>query len=269
MTAPAGKVYFVGAGPGDPELLTIKGKRIIEQADVIIYADSLVNPEICRFARPGAEIHGSSTLALEAIVGLMVDAVNQGKTVARVHTGDPSIYGAIREQIEHLDRQDIIYEIIPGVSSVFAAAASLGIELTAPEVSQTVILTRLEGRTPVPPKENLSSLAAHNSTMVLFLSVSMIDEVVTQLLGGGYGADTPVAVVQRVGWQDERSLRGTVGDIGAKVREAGIQRQALILVGEALRKEGRVRNTGARSRLYDEEFAHGYRRSRKKNDASD
>lgn len=254
------KVYFVGAGPGDPELLTLKGMRVIERADVIIYADSLVNPQVCEYAREGAEIHGSSSLTLDEIVALMVDGVRRGGTVARIHTGDPSLFGALWEQMVLLDRAGIPYEIIPGVSSVFAAAATLGVELTVPELSQTVIITRLEGRTPVPEKERLSSLAGHNATIALFLSVAMIEEVVSELRLGGYPADTPVSVVQRASWADERTVRGSLQDIAAKVHAAGITRQALILVGPAMGGHSQSANVARRSRLYDKGFSHQYRK---------
>jgi precorrin-4/cobalt-precorrin-4 C11-methyltransferase len=252
-----GKVYFIGAGPGDPELLTLKGKRIIEEADVVIYADSLVNAAICDFARPGAEIHTSSSATLEEVVDIMTAAVQQGKTVARLHTGDPAIFGATFEQMAALDERGIEYEIVPGVSSVFAAAASLKAELTVPDVSQTVIITRLEGRTPVPAKQDLRGLAAHDATLALFLSVGMIDRVVSELLAGGYDSTTPVAVVYRASWENERRISATLADIAARVREAGISRQALILVGKALGSH----NGEHRSRLYDAAFAHGYRAS--------
>ena len=179
------QVYFVGAGPGDPELLTIKAKKVIERADVIIYADSLVNPQVCAHARRGAEIHPSSSLTLEEITEIITRAVHDGKVVARLHTGDPSIYGAIAEQMAELDQRGVTYEIIPGVSSLFAAAAVLKAELTVPDLSQTVIVTRMEGRTPVPEKENLKSLAAHQASLAIFLSASLVDEVVAELLAGG------------------------------------------------------------------------------------
>ncbi|MDP2662561.1 MAG: precorrin-4 C(11)-methyltransferase, partial [Dehalococcoidia bacterium] len=233
-----------------------------EEADVVIYADSLVNPKVCRYAQASAEVYGSSSLTLEEITGLMVNAVRQGKMVARVHTGDPSIFGALQEQMAVLDRHGITYEVVPGVSSIFAAAAALGRELTVPQLSQTVIITRLEGRTPVPPKERLSSLAEHNATLVLFLSVAMIDAVVSQLLEGGYVASTPVAVVQRASWEDERIVRGTLADIAAKVRDAGIESQALILVGAALGQDLEASDEGQRSKLYDKGFSHKYRKKR-------
>lgn len=258
MTSSKGKVYFIGAGPGDPELLTLKAKRILEQADVLIYADSLVNQAICKCAKRDAEILGSSSYALEEIISVIVDAVKDGKTVARIHTGDPSIYGALHEQLAALDKLGIEYEIIPGVSSIFAAAASLKAELTVPEVSQTVVITRLQGRTPVPPEQKLASLAAHKATMVILLSVSMIDRVTEELIQGGFHPSTPAAVVYRASWEDERKIMGTLADIGAKVREAGIDRQALIIVGHALKPSATVAS-GCRSKLYDKAFSHSRR----------
>jgi precorrin-4/cobalt-precorrin-4 C11-methyltransferase len=248
-------VYFIGAGPGDPELLTIKARKIIEQADVVIYADSLVNPEILSYARENAEIHGSASLCLEEITGIIIDAVKQGKLVARLQSGDPGIYGAIQEQMEVLDKNGIEYEIIPGVSSLFAAAAALKKELTVPDRSQTVIITRMEGRTPVPDSESIKSLAAHGSSIAIFLSISMIDKVVAELLAGGYSPDTPAAMVYRVGWPDQRLLRTDLKDIVADVKEAGIKKHALILVGNFLD----TGNKELHSRLYDREFKHEYR----------
>ena len=249
------QVYFIGAGPGDIELLTIKAKKIIERADVIIYADSLISPKVCRFAREGAEIHRSASLTLEETTDIIVNAVKQGKTVARLQSGDPAIYGAIQEQMSLLDEKAIEYEIIPGVSSLFAAAASLKAELTVPELSQTVIITRMEGRTPVPAAENLRSLAAHQATIALFLSVSLIEEVVSELIQGGYDPHTPAAVVYKASWKDELVIRTTLNDLAERVRESGIKKQALILVGKFLER----REKGLRSKLYDRNFRHGYR----------
>jgi len=250
------QVYFIGAGPGDPELLTIKGKRIIEQADVIIYADSLIHPGVCSFARNGAEIHRSASLTLDQITELILSAVKAGKTVARLQSGDPSIYGAIAEQMEELKAHGIDYELIPGVSSLFAAAASLKTELTMPDISQTVIITRMEGRTPVPEAESLRSLAAHQATLAVFLSIGMIERVVTELIDGGYPAETPIAVVHRASWEDETMIRTTLKEATDRVSALGIKKQALILVGGVL-DPGKK---GSRSRLYSKNFGHGYRK---------
>ncbi len=249
------QVYFIGAGPGDPALLTVKAKNIIELADVIIYADSLINPEICLFAREGAEIHRSAPLNLEEITGIIVDAVSQGKLVARLQSGDPGIYGATYEQMAILDEKGIEYEVIPGVSSLFAAAAVLKTELTVPDISQTVIITRIEGRTPVPDSEKLKDLAAHRCCMAIFLSISMIDKVAGELLSGGYRSDTPVAVVYRASWTDERILRTTLERMPSCVKDAGLKKHALILVGYFLDTGDKT----TRSKLYDRGFNHEYR----------
>ena len=268
MTGDQGKVYFIGGGPGDPELLTLKAKRVIESADVVIYADSLVHPSIAGFARPGAEVHGSKDLTLVQIMDLIVEAVTQGKIVARVQSGDPAIYGAILEQMRILESRGIEYEIIPGVSSAFAAAALLKAELTVPEVSQTVIMTRAEGRISMPPKEQLRDLAAHGCTLVIFLSITRMSRIVRELRSAGYPKEAPVAVVYRVGWPEQQVIRGTLADIAAKVREAKITLQALVLVGEALnpslRLPGPTEESPATSHLYSEEYTHLYRRSRTK-----
>ena len=271
MAEGKGKVYFIGGGPGDPELLTLKAKRIIEFADVVIYADSLVHPSIAEFARPDAEVHGSKGLTLTEIMGLTVEAVNQGKTVARVQSGDPAIYGATLEQMRVLESEDIEYEIIPGVSSAFAAAALLKAELTVPELSQTVILTRAEGRIAMPPREQLVDLAAHGCTLVIFLSITRTTRIVRELRSAGYSKETPVAVVYRVGWPDQQVIRGTLADIAAKVREAKITLQALILVGPALDPSLRLprppEKTLAVSHLYSAGYTHRYRRSRIKTES--
>jgi precorrin-4/cobalt-precorrin-4 C11-methyltransferase len=249
------QVYFIGTGPGDPELLTIRAKKIIERADVIIYADSLINPEVCSSARKGAEIYPSASLSLEEITEIIVNSVKQGKVVARLQSGDPGIYGAIQEQMAALDEKGIDYEIIPGVSSLFAAAASLKTELTIPELSQTVIITRMEGRTPVPALEKLRSLATHQASMAIFLSASLIEKVVAELLAGGYHPDTPAAVVYRATWQDEVVLRTTLKNLAERVKTSGIKKQALILVGTFLdSKEKHLR-----SRLYNRDFKREHR----------
>ena len=253
-----GKVFFIGAGPGDPELLTLKGKAIIEKADILIYAGSLVNPQLLNFNKKGATTYNSATMNLNEIVALIAREVKKGKTVARIHSGDPAIYGAIQEQISLLDKKNILYEVIPGVSSVFAAAAALKKELTVPERSQTVILTRISGRTKVPSEESIDKLAQAQATMAIFLSVAHIEKVVEQLCTG-YPPDTPVAVIYKASWPDEKIVRGTLKTIAGKVHKTGIKRQALILVGSALEHTvGKLR-----SKLYHESFAHGYRKALK------
>ncbi len=259
-----GKVYFIGGGPGDPELLTLKAKRIIDSADVIIYADSLVHPSVCDSARQDAQIIGSKTLTLDEISALMVDAAREGKIVARIQSGDPSIYGAALEQMRLLEVAGVAYEIVPGVSAAFAAAAALKTEFTVPEVSQTVIFTRLEGRVKMPDGEKLRDLATHGCTMALFLSITRINGVVRELQAGGYAEETPVAVVYRVGWPDELVIRGTLGDIAPKVKRAGITLQALVLVGAAFHPDIRRINTAqttASSHLYSSDYTHLYRRA--------
>ncbi len=247
------KVYFIGAGPGDPELLTLKAKRILETSDVVIYAGSLVNPAILKFARQDVVLRDSSTMALEEILNIYREAKNAGKTVARVHTGDLSIYSALQEQLDACEKEGIECEIVPGISSYQAAAATLRRELTLPGVSQTLILTRISGRTEVPSRENLKKLAETKATMVIFLSVHEIEKVVDQL-AKGYGEKTPVAVVEKASWAEERKIIGTLGNIAEKVKEAGIKRHALIIVGEVLG------NNYRKSKLYDTEFEHGFRK---------
>ena len=266
MTITTGKVYIVGGGPGDPELLTLKAKSVIESADVIIYADSLVHPSIVDFAKPGAEVHGSKTLSLPEIMELTLKSVREGKIVARVQSGDPSIYGAVLEQMRVLEAEGVDFEIIPGVSAAFAAAARLKTELTVPDVSQTVIMTRFEGRVPMPAGEQLKDLAAHGSTLVIFLSITRMFTIVRQLLEAGYSEDTPVAVVYRVGWPDEQIIRGDLTDIVAKVREAKITLQAMIMVGKAfdpglLKTEPGAENGFSSSHLYSSDYTHLYRRA--------
>lgn len=257
-----GKVYFIGAGPGDLELLTIKAKRLIELADVVIYTDSLVNPGVENMARPGAKIYRSSSMTLEEIVDIMIEAVEEGKLVARLHTGDPALFSAVHEQRAILEEKDIDYEIVPGVSSVFAAAATLKAELTLPGISQTVILTRLEGRTPMPPKEKIADLAQHHTTLVLFLSTPQLSTVVNQLIEGGYPPETPVAIVSRASWPQEKVIRGTLDDIESQVKTEDIDNPSIVLVGKAL-DPSLARSGGAqRSRLYNGKFAHGRRPAR-------
>ncbi len=249
------KVFFIGAGPGDPDLMTIKAGKIIAQAALVIYAGSLVNPDVLRFAKPGAALYDSAGMELAEIIDLIKTYASQGKTVARVHTGEPSLYGAIAEQMAELDKAGVEYEVVPGVSSAFAAAASLKCELTLPEVSQTVIFTRLSGRTEVPEEESLASLSKHRATMAIFLSVGEIERVVKELLEG-YQGDTPVAVVYKASWPEEKIIRGTLSDIAGKVKEENINKTALILVGKALDRSAIEKY----SRLYDKDFTHEYRK---------
>lgn len=251
-------VYFIGAGPGAPDLITVRGRDIIARADVVIYADSLVHPGVAALAGPHATVYGSARLTLEEMVGLMIEAVRAGKAVARVQSGDPAIYGAMQEQIALLERAGVPYQIVPGVSSAFAAAAALGAELTVPGVTQTVIFTRHAGRTGVPERENLPSLAAHGASLVLFLSVSMVEQVVRELIAGGYPPETPAAAVYRVTWEDELVLRGTLCDIAEKVKRAKLKLHTLILVGPALAPRA---GATPRSNLYDPAYSHRHRTS--------
>lgn len=247
------KVFFVGSGPGDPELITVKGMKLLKEADLVIYAGSLVREKVLEFCEKGPEIRNSASMSLDEITSLMIEGAKKGKLVVRLHTGDPSLYGALREQADALEKEGIEYEVVPGVSSAFASAAALKRELTLPGVTQTVIFTRMEGRTPVPEKERLSLLSAHNATICIFLSIAMMSEVVREL-SEGYALDTPVAVVYRASWEDEAVVKGTLRDIAKKVEEAGIKRQAMIIVGYAIGDR-----PGENSRLYDPGFSHGYR----------
>jgi precorrin-4/cobalt-precorrin-4 C11-methyltransferase len=249
------KIYFIGAGPGDPELLTLKGHRIIGAADVIVYAGSLVNPKVFAHCIATAEIHNSADMDLAQIIAVMKAAHAKGQSVARIHTGDPSIYGSIREQIEELDKLGIAYEVVPGVSSFTASASVLAKEFTVPEISQTVICTRFEGRTPVPELEKIELLASHRTSMAIFLSVHMMGDLVAQLTKH-YPESTPIAVIEKATWPDQTLVRGTLADIAVKVTEAGIKKTAMILVGDFL---GDDYNN---SKLYDTSFTHEYRKGK-------
>lgn len=247
-------VHFVGAGPGAEDLITVRGKKLIEQADVIIYAGSLVNPALLRDAKPDCRIHDSAYLNLEQVLELMRQAEAQRLTTVRLHTGDPSLYGAIREQMDALEKMGISYDVCPGVSSFCGAAAAIGAEYTLPEISQTVIISREEGRTPVPQGERLERLAAHQATMVLFLSSGMAAKVQADLLAGGYPEDTPVAVVYKATWPEEKILRTKLSGLAEEMAREHITRTALIIVGRVLG------DTYAKSRLYDAAFTTGYRK---------
>ena len=246
-------VSFIGAGPGDPELLTIKGKRIIDSADVIIYAGSLVNPQVLSGAKEGAAVYNSATMNLDEVIEVMKDAEERGLKTARVHTGDQAVYGAHREQMDRLDELGIEYEVIPGVSSFLATAAVLKKEYTLPGVSQTVILTRMEGRTPMPSGEKLLDLARHNATMVIFLSVGMLEEM-SEILRQAYRPETPVAVVYKATWEDQKIVRGDLTNIAERVKEAEIRKTALTVVGDFLGDEYEL------SKLYDKTFTTEFRK---------
>ena len=250
------QVYFVGAGPGDPDLITVKGRKLLEEADIVVYAGSLVNPAVLAVTPAGCEIHNSASMTLDEVIAVMKAGVEQGKKVVRLHTGDPSIYGAIQEQLDLLNKLEIRWQVVPGVSSFLAAAAALGQEYTLPGVSQTVIITRMEGRTPVPEKEQIRSLAAHQTTMGIFLSVHKIWELVQELLDGGYVADTPVAVVEKASWPEQRIFRGTLTTIADQLVAAGVSRTAMVIVGDVLAREYE------QSRLYAPEFGHMFREAK-------
>lgn len=244
-------VHFVGAGSGAPDLITLRGARLLGEADVVIYAGSLVNPELLTLTKPGCEVHDSAKLTLEEVIALIERAEREGKTTVRLHTGDPSIYGAVREQFDALTERGIDFDVCPGVSSFCGAAAAIPAEYTPAEVSQTLIITRMAGRTPVPEQENLRALASHRASMTLFLSVSMLKDVCVELTAGGYPEDTPVAVVYKATWPEQEVVRGTLADIAEKA--AHIKKTALILVGDFLRESDK------RSKLYDPAFAHACR----------
>ena len=247
-------VHFVGAGSGAADLITVRGAKLLGEADVVIYAGSLVNPALLDYTKPGCEIHDSAKLTLEEVIALIEKAEAAGKTTVRLHTGDSSIYGAVREQFDELEKRGITYDVCPGVSAFCGAAAALRAEYTLPDVSQTVIITRMEGRTPVPEKEKLASLAAHGATMVIFLSIGLIDKVQTALLQGAYTPDTPAAVVYKASWPEEKIVRCTVGSLAESTRAAGITKTALIVVGDFLGTQYE------RSKLYDPAFTTEFRK---------
>lgn len=249
-------IKIVGSGPGDPELITVKGKKALEEADIVIYAGSLVNPEILKYCRKNCNKLNSASMHLEEIIKVMADWETKGKNVVRLHTGDPSIYGAVREQMDRLDELGIKYEIVPGVSSFCAAAAALKKELTLPGVSQSVIITRMEGRTTVPKGQEIESYAKHRATLIIFLSVHMIDKIVEKLTPY-YGENTPVAVVYKASWPEQEIIRGTLLDISQSVKKMEIKKTALIAVGDFLGNDYEL------SKLYDKKFSHEYREALK------
>lgn len=249
-------VNFVGAGPGAPDLITVRGMRLLEEADIIIYAGSLVNPQLLDYAKESCLIYNSASMTLEEVIEVMVKGEKSGKKVVRLHTGDPSIYGAIREQMDMLDKENIEYAVAPGVSSLFGTAAALKAEYTLPNVSQSVIVTRMAGRTPVPDRESIASFAAHHATMVIFLSTGMLEELSKELIKGGYEEDTPAAIVYKASWEDEKVVRCTVKTLAQSAKGNNIRKTALITVGDFLGSEY------DRSKLYDPGFCHEFRKGK-------
>lgn len=247
-------VHFVGAGSGAADLITVRGKKFLEEADVIIYAGSLVNPQLLDYAKDGCEIFNSAKMTLEEVLEVIRRAEAEGKTTVRLHTGDPCLYGAIREQMDELDKEKTAYDYCPGVSSFCGAASALNLEYTLPEVSQSVIITRMAGRTPVPEKESIESFAAHKATMVVFLSTGLLDELSERLIAGGYTADTPAAIVYKATWEDEKSFVCTVGTLAQTARENNITKTALMIIGDVVKC-----GSYDRSKLYDPSFTTEFR----------
>lgn len=254
-------IHFVGAGPGAVDLISVRGARLLAEADVVVYAGSLVNPELLTYCKPTCVAHDSAHMTLAQIVEVMRVAEERGQACVRLHTGDPALFGAIGEQMAELDRLGISYEVVPGVSSLFGAAAALGCEYTLPGVSQSLIVTRAEGRTAVPERERLRSLASHGCTMALFLSAGLLEQVQGELVAGGYDPDTPAALVYKASWPDEAVYRCTVGTLAACAAEHGVCKTALVVVGDVLAGRGEP------SRLYDAGFSHGYRTASSANEA--
>lgn len=249
-------VHFVGAGPGAPDLITVRGAGLLRKADVVIYAGSLVNPALLESTRPDCRIYNSAEMTLEEVLAVMERAEEKGQTTVRLHTGDPSLYGAIQEQMDALREKGVPFDVCPGVSSMSGAAASLRMEYTLPGVSQSVVITRAEGRTAVPERESLRSFAAHGASMVLFLSAGLAEQVQQELLAGGYEEGTPVSVVYKATWPEEKILRATLGCLAAEMRREGIQKTALIIVG------GRQDGGYEKSKLYDAAFTTGFRKGK-------
>ncbi|HJB89704.1 MAG TPA: precorrin-4 C(11)-methyltransferase [Candidatus Blautia excrementigallinarum] len=249
-------VHFVGAGPGAPDLITVRGKQYLEEADVIIYAGSLVNPELLEYTKDICTIYNSAKMTLEEVISVMEKAEAEGKTTVRLHTGDPCIYGAVREQMDILDEKGIPYDSCPGVSSFCGAASALNLEYTLPDISQSVIITRMEGRTPVPPKESIQSFAAHQATMVIFLSTGMLEELSRRLIEGGYTEDTPAAIVYKATWADEKKYICTVGTLARTAAENNITKTALMIIGDAVKT-----SDYQRSKLYDPGFTTEFRKA--------
>ena len=251
------KVFFVGCGPGDPELITIKAKKIIQKADIVVYSGSLIPPQILKLCKKG-KLHNAAKLVREEIFELLKKNANKGKLVVRLHDGDPTIYGAIKEQIDNLEKEGITSVIIPGVTSFLASAAALGTQLTLPGITQTIIVTRAEKRTKVPKREKISELAKHKATMIFYLSVHLLSDIVKETIAGGYSKTTPAAVVYRASWNDQKIIRGTLNDISKKTRKEKISRTAIVIIGDIVKPK-----SYEYSKLYDKKFSHGYRKAKK------
>lgn len=247
-------IHFVGAGCGAADLITVRGQRLLEEADVIIYAGSLVNPALLEVKKEGCNVYNSAEMTLEEVLSVMYDSEGQGLMTVRLHTGDPCLYGAIREQMDALDEKGIKYDYTPGVSSFCGAAAALNMEYTLPNISQSVVITRMAGRTPVPERESVRAFAAHKATMVLFLSTGLLEKTQKELIAGGYEPETPAAIVYKASWPDEKTLLCTVGTLAACAKENGVKKTALIIVGNAVKQSGY-----ARSELYNPSFATEFR----------
>ena len=252
-------VYFVGAGTGAVDLITVRGMRLLEKADVIIYAGSLVNPDLLDYAKKDCQIHNSARLTLDEVIDIMKKASEEDKTIVRLHSGEPSIYGAVREQMDELDKLGIEYESCPGVSACFGAAASLNLEYTLPDISQSLIITRMEGRTKVPPRESIENFAAHQASMAIYLSTGMLDELSRRLLAGGYREDTPAALVYKATWPEEEKYICTVKTLAETAREHKITKTALVLVGDVI-----GHRNYEKSRLYAPDFSTEYRQAKEK-----
>jgi len=250
-------IHFVGAGSGAPDLITVRGQKYLEQADVIIYAGSLVNPQLLDYAKKECEVYNSARMTLEEVLEVMFEAEKDGKTTVRLHTGDPCLYGAIREQMDVLDEKNIPYDYCPGVSAFCGAASALNLEYTLPDVSQSVIITRMAGRTPVPEKEEIASMAAHQATMVVFLSTGMLEKLSERLIAGGYSADTPAAIVYKATWEDEKAFVCTVGTLAQTAKENGITKTALMIIGDIV-----DHSHYNRSELYNPAFTTEFREAK-------
>ena len=250
-------VFFVGCGPGDPDLITVKAKKLIQKADVVVYSGSLIPEPILKLCKKG-KLHDAAKLVREEIFDLLYQNAKKDKLVVRLHDGDPSIYGAIKEQIDNLKKKGIKSIVIPGVTAFLASAAALGMQLTLPGVTQTIIVTRAESRTKVPKREKISELAKHKATLIFYLSIQLISKLVTEAIAGGYKKSTPVAVVYRASWPDQKIIKGTLGDIAKKIKEEKITRTAIVIISDVIDPE-----TYEYSKLYDKEFSHGYRKAKK------